>query len=117
MKAVSEHMDQVIDGEPETEIVDENLYYGKRFTDKRFEKLHRQILEYRKEVIANSNDYSEAQKQYQDWMRPAYLEVHGGSGKSAEEHLAEDITLYKKQYKDLTARVLAASVTHVDLQI
>lgn len=46
----------------ETEIVDENLYYGKRFTDKRFEKLHRQVLEYRKEVIANSNDYSEAQK-------------------------------------------------------
>ena len=56
-------------------------------------------------------------KQYQEWMKPAYLEVHGGSEKFAAEHIAEDIALYKKQYKDLTNSVLAASVTHVNLQI
>lgn len=43
--------------------------------------------------------------------------MHGGSGKFAEEHLAEDVALYKKQYKDLPARMPIVSVTHVDLQI
>lgn len=56
-------------------------------------------------------------KQYQDWMKPAYLEIHGGSEIFAAEHMAEDIALYKKQYKDSTAHVLAASVQHVDIHI
>ncbi len=56
-------------------------------------------------------------KQYQDWMKPAYLEVHGGSKEAVAEHIAADITLYKKQYKDLMSSVLAASVSHVNLQI
>lgn len=50
-------------------------------------------------------------------MKPAYLEVHGGSGEFATEHIAEDIALYKKQYKDLMSSVLTANVTHVNLQI
>lgn len=168
-KAVSEHMDQVIAGEPEAEIVDENLYYGKRITDEQYQRAYRMILQASKEFVANSDFYSDEKKkrhaeyvdmvlntnthsgitlsasnteltnslrsgfsnldfenedelqtffkQYQDWMKPAYLEVHGGSGKFVEEHLAEDIALYQKQYKDLTNRVLAASVKHVDLQI
>lgn len=169
MKAVSEHMDQVIDEEPEAEIMDENLYYGKRITDEQSQRAYRMILEASKEFVANSPFYSEEKKkrhaeyvdmklntnthtgitlsasntkltnslrsgfanldfenedelqtffkQYQDWMKPAYLEVHGGSGEFAAEHIAEDITLYKKQYKDLMRSVLAASVTHVNLQI
>ncbi len=169
MKAVSEHMDQVIDKEVKAEIVDENLYYGKRITGEEFDRLFRKLYEASKEIFANSDLYSEEKKkrhseyidrclethtsggilmsasntelanslrsgfanlnfededelqtffkQYQDWMRPAYLEIHGGSAEFAAEHLAEDIALYKKQYKDLTARVLAASMTHVDLQI
>ncbi len=169
MKAVSEHMDQVIDGEPETDIVDENLYYGKRITGEEYDRLFRKLYEASKEIFANSDLYSEEKKkrhseyidrclethtsggilmaasntelanslrsgfanlnfededelqtffkQYQDWMRPAYLEIHGGSTEFTEEHLAEDIALYKKQYKDLVARVLAVSVPHVNLQI
>ncbi|MCI9418659.1 MAG: hypothetical protein HFG32_01400 [Eubacterium sp.] len=54
--------------------------------------------------------------QYQDWMKPAYLEVNGFSD-AAAAHIVSDIALYKKQYKDLTARVLAASAPHVDIQI
>lgn len=169
MKAVSEHMDQVINGEPETDIVDENLYYGKRITGDEFDRMLRKLYEASREFVANSPFYSEEKKkrhseyidrcletrtsggvlmsasntklagslrssfstldfgnedelqtffkQYQDWMKPAYLEIHGGSGEFAAEHIAEDIASYKKQYKDLTARVLAASVQHVDLQI
>ena len=169
MKAVSEHMDQVIAGEPEAEIMDENLYYGKRIVDEQYQRAYRMILQASKEFVANSDFYSDEKKkrhaeyvdmklntnthtgitmsasntklanslrsgfatldfgnedelqsffeQYQDWVRPAYLEVHGGSGKFAEEHLAEDIALYQKQYKDLTNRMLAASVKHVNLQI
>lgn len=169
MKAVSEHMDQVIDGEPETEIVDENLYYGKRITDEQSLRAYRMILQASKEFVANSPFYSEEKKkrhaeyvdmklntnahtgivlsasntkltnslrsgfanldfenedelqtffkQYQDWMKPAYLEVHGGSKEAMAEHIAEDIALYKKQYKDLMSSVLAASVSHVNLQI
>lgn len=164
MKAVSEHMDQVIAGEPEAEIVDENLYYGKRIIDEQYQSLYRMCRQAIKETAATADFYSEETKkrfaemdvdahsgitlsasntelanslrsvfstldfekedglqsffkQYQDWMRPAYLEVHGGSEKFAEEHLAEDMALFKKQYKDLTNHVLAASVKHVDLQI
>lgn len=168
MKAVSEHMNQVIDKEPEAEIVDENLYYGKRITDKEFERAYRMILEASKEFVANSDFYSEEKKkrhteyvdmrldthtyggilmsasntkltnalrsgfanldfeneeelqtffkQYQNWMKPAYLEVNGTS-KAAAEHIATDIALYQKQYKDLTSSVLAAGVAHVNLQI
>ena len=50
-------------------------------------------------------------------MEPAYLEIHGGSGKLAKEHLAEDLVFYKNHYKSLMGSVLAASVSHVDLQI
>lgn len=164
MKAVSEHMNQVIAGEPEAEIVDENLYYGKRIMDEQYQRLYRMCRQEVKEAAASADFYSEETKkrfaemdvdahsgitlsasntkltnalrsgfakldfenedelqtffkQYQDWMKPAYLEVHGGSGKFAEEHLAEDIALYQKQYKDLTNRMLAASVKHVNLQI
>lgn len=49
-------------------------------------------------------------------MKPAYLEVNGFSD-AAAEHIAKDIALYKKQYKDLTAHVLAVSTPHVDIQI
>lgn len=169
MKAVSEHMDQVIDKEPEAEIVDENLYYGKRIIDEQYQRMYRMCLEAIKELVANSDFYSEEKKkrhaeyvemclntnthfgitmsasntelanslrsafanldfgngdelqtffeQYKDWMRPAYLEVHGGSGKFAEEHLAEDIVFYKKQYEKFRNGVLAASISHVDMQI
>lgn len=55
-------------------------------------------------------------KQYQDWMKPAYMEVNGRA-EAAEEHIVADIALYKRQYKDLTARVLAASVPHINMQI
>lgn len=169
MKAVSEHMDQVIDGEVKAEIVDENLYYGKRITDEELQRAYRKLLEASKEFFANSPFYSEEKKkrhaeyvdmclstntytgimvsasntkltnalrsgfanldfenedelqtffkQYQDWMTPAYLEIHGGFGEAATEHIADDIALYKKQYKDLTSSVLAASVSHINLQI
>lgn len=166
MKAVSEHMDQVIDGEAKAEIVNENLYYGKRYTGEAYERLHRMCLEAAKEAVANADFYSAEKKkryaefaemrsdthtgivvsasnieltnslrsgfanldfenedelqtffkQYQGWMKPAYLEINGTS-KAAAEHISEDIASYKKQYKDLTARVLAASVPHVDMQI
>lgn len=169
MKAVSGHMDQVIDGEVEAEIVDENLYYGKRVTGEEFDRLFRKLYEARKEFFAKSDFYSEEKKkmhseyidrcletrtaggilmsasnaklansirsgfstldfgneeevrsffkQYEDWMKPAYLEVHGGFKEAVEEHIADDIALYKRQYKDLTAHMLAASVSHVNLQI
>ena len=55
-------------------------------------------------------------KRYQDWMKPAYEEVNGRS-EDAEEHIVADIALYKRQYKDLMSRMLAASVPHVNLQI
>lgn len=168
MKVVSEHMDQVIDKEAEAEIVDENLYYGKRYTGEAYERLYRMCLEEAKKAVANADFYSEEKKkryaefaemrldthahtgivvsasntelanslrsgfanlnfenedelqtffkQYQDWLKPAYLEINGTSS-AAAEHIAEDIALYKKQYKDLTAHVLAASITHVNLQI
>ena len=169
MKAVSEHMDQVIDGEAKAEIVNENLYYGKRYTGEEYERLHQMCLEAAKEAVANADFYSAEKKkryaeyidmclntnthtgivvsasntkltnslrsgfanldfgnedelqtffkQYQDWMEPAYLEIHGGSGKLAKEHLAEDLVFYKNHYKSLMGSVLAASVSHVDLQI
>lgn len=167
MKAVSEHMDQVIDGEAKAEIVNENLYYGKRYTGEEYERLHRMCLEAAKEAVANADFYSAEKKkryaefaemrsdthtgivvsasnteltnslrsgfanlnfenedelqtffkQYQDWMEPAYLEIHGGSGKFAKEHLAEDLVFYKNHYKSLMSSVLTASVSHVDMQI
>lgn len=169
MKAVSEHMNQVIDKEPGSEIVDENLYYGKRITGEEFDRQLRKLYEAMKEFVANSDFYSEEKKkrhseyidrclethtsggtlmaasntnltnslrsgfatldfgneeevqsffkQYQDWMKPAYLEIHGGFKEAAAEHIAADIALYKKQYNDLMSSVLAASVTHVNFQI
>lgn len=169
MKAVSEHMDQVIDGEVKAEIVDENLYYGKRVTGEEFDRLFRKLYEASKEIFAKSEFYSEEKKrrhaeyidrcletrtsggvlmsasntklanslrsgfanldfgneeevqsffnQYEDWMKPAYLEIHGGSGEFAAEHIADDIALYKNSYKKFWNGVLAASVPHVNLQI
>ena len=67
--------------------------------------------------FGNEDELQSFFKQYQDWMKPAYLEVHGGSKEAVAEHIAADITLYKKQYKDLMSSVLAASVSHVNLQI
>ena len=157
MKAVSEHMDQVIDGEPEASFVVEDRYYGKRYSG----GVWAELRQYAKDMVANSNlpeqtkrvfaersiddpgiamsasntklagslrsgfstldfgNEDELQsffKQYQNWMTPAYLEVNGRL-EAAEEHIVADIALYKRQYKDLTARVLAASVPHVNLQI
>lgn len=167
MKAVSEHMDQVIDGEAKAETVNENLYYGKRYTGEAYERLHWMCLEAAKEAVANADFYSAEKKkryaefaemrsdthtgivvsasnteltnslrsgfanlnfenedelqtffkQYQDWMEPAYLEIHGGSGKFAKEHLAEDLVFYKNHYKSLMSSVLTASVSHVDMKI
>ncbi len=169
MKAVSEHMDQVIDKEVKAEIVDENLYYGKRITGEEFDRLFRKLYEASKEFFANSDFYSEEKKkrhseyidrclethtsggilmsasntelanslrsgfatldfenedelqsffkQYEDWMRPAYLEIHGGSKEFAAEHITEDIAFYKKNYQKLKSSVLTAGMTHVDLQI
>ncbi|WP_304408288.1 hypothetical protein [Bacteroides acidifaciens] len=164
MKTVSEHMDQVIGGEPEAEIVDENLYYGKRITDERYQKLYQNCRQAIKEAAVAADFYSEETKKrfaemdvdtpvsgitlsasnteladalrsgfakldfenedelqiffkrYQDWMKPAYEEVNGRS-EDAEEHIVADIALYKRQYKDLMSRMLAASVPHVNLQI
>lgn len=62
MKAVSEHMNQVIDKEPEAEIVDENLYYGKRITDEQNQRAYRMILQASKEFVANSDFYSDEKK-------------------------------------------------------
>ena len=163
MKAVSEHMDQVIDGEVKADIVDENLYYGKQYTSEEYQKLYRNCRQAIKEAAATADFYSEATKkkfaemdvdthtgitvsasntkltnalrsgfanlsfenddelqtffkQYQDWMKPAYLEIHGSS-QAATQRIASDIALYQKQYKDLMSNMLSASVAHVNLQI
>lgn len=159
LKAISEHMNDVIAKEPEASFVVENQYYGKRNNS----ELHQKCIQAIKEAAAASDFYSaetkkrfaemsvdtpsmtisasntelagslrnvfanmdfenedELQtffKQYREWMKPAYLEIHSGSEEFAVEHISEDIASYKKQYKDLTARVLAASVSHVDMQI
>lgn len=161
-------MDQVVDKEAEidrkfgAEIVDENLYYGKRYTDDQWAVKRASMKQYVKDMVANSNlpeqikrvfaatkvdvpgivvsatnteltnslrsgfanlnfeNEDELQtffKQYQDWMEPAYLEIHGGSGKFAKEHLAGDLVFYKNHYKSLMSSVLTASVSHVDMQI
>lgn len=65
----------------------------------------------------NEDELQSFFKQYQDWMKPAYLEVHGGSENATAEHIAEDIAMYKKSYEKLWNGVLAASVPHFDMQI
>ena len=157
MKAVSEHMDQLIDKESEASFVVEARYYGKQYTGDAWVKLKQYIKdmaadsdlpEQTKRVFAainveapgmaisasntelasslrsvfstldfgNSDELETFFMQYQNWMKPAYLEVNGFSD-AAAEHIAKDIALYKKQYKDLTAHVLAVSTPHVDIQI
>lgn len=158
MKAVSEHMDQVIAKEPEASFIVEDCYYGTRYSGGVWDELK----QYAKDMVAksdlpaqtkrvfaekkvdspgmamsasntklastlrsrfstldfgNEDELQSFFKQYQDWMKPAYLEVHGGSENFAAEHIAEDITMYKKSYEKLWNGVLAASMPHVDLHI
>lgn len=89
-----------------------------------------ELKQYAKDMVANSIrsgfstlDFGNEEevrsffKQYEDWMKPAYMEVQDGRAEAAVETIAYDIALYKRQYKDLTAHMLAASVPHVNLQI